>query len=1261
MQQNKHLKKALIVLICVVGTLFIPIILWERHNNVCADFQILPIRQIAKECDWDNLCLNRRILSISNDAFLKEWKHRRYLSDFSVIGDYLVSDALMPHNGFERSILCYNPKTNKLSVAYRTCDDYMSDTGKWYVATEEDIFPLEICKVVDYSFLTDSLCSFTKFSNSNNDDSLTEMSTFMECLYAKEYSKALKEVERNYDSTCIVNLNVWDSVQKVRFVEFRDYIFSKSQHKFYKSILLQCINVSKKMFYDVETLGTGVWWPTCSLVFDDGFTSMEWTIKAYNQLNINYEYDSELAKCYYDLAVYKMENLDFLNVDTRDSIKSHFRNSYRFYTRVGSDRTIAILNKLGIEYQMEKDYTMAMQYFIQSLEMAEKCYGVSSFEYVSVIDNLRALYYALGDTQKGEIYAKKYVDIVNELLKNGILDKNYDFMLSDIFPPNLQNEIYNDKQAEQEHCIYKECRSLSIKNKKIYSIIDYYKKNEKLSKVYDLYNELLDADNDNVYIMDSLASVCRKLGDVNNEEKFHLLQLRYRKSDYYMATALLDLSEFYKYAGDTINANKYADKAMQMALDNSDNYLFEYNVVMKRCGEHAMWAKRHNLALYLFYNIIQRKKNNYGIGYENTQKAEDIEPIVNCYLSMGDTLAANREIDNIIALGAMPDGVNVLNYKFIGSFYERIGHSLDAIKFYNDGKLYDELERILWKLKDYGKAFQFITKHFDSIKSSINNKIICERESEREVIWRKNSLYLTNTLPKYCYEAYPYISKYSELAYDYALFSKGFLLTTSRIIKNVILSSDDDILKRRWRELLILQDMMAQPINNDSLLKIQERANYIERQILTMNSSLFKYSQKESITCNEVRKALKSNEVSIEFLSVPLSNDSIVYCALVLRKNSKYPTMIPLFEEKSIIPLINSKNDRMIDGSYSYDRYGNILFDKIWSRILPYLKIGDTVYFAPFGILNQIAIEALPYDKAHIVADMFTLVRLSSTREIVTDRGKRQYSSATLYGGMQYDMSNDELLAESKYYITEKLLASRGLENDTVDRGIVGPLSESKNEVNSIMRILKQNAIDVSLFTSNAASEESFKAISGKHQNILHIATHGFYWSADKAKNNDYFSQRKSMNNMNVLAESISEPLNRCGLIFSGANTALAGKSATLPDGVQDGVLTAKEISLLDLSDANLVVLSACDTGKGDITGEGVYGLQRAFKQAGAQTIIMSLWPVKDEPTQFLMTEFYRNWITYHQSKRIAFRNAQNAVRNKYVKPSCWAAFVMMD
>ena len=139
------------------------------------------------------------------------------------------------------------------------------------------------------------------------------------------------------------------------------------------------------------------------------------------------------------------------------------------------------------------------------------------------------------------------------------------------------------------------------------------------------------------------------------------------------------------------------------------------------------------------------------------------------------------------------------------------------------------------------------------------------------------------------------------------------------------------------------------------------------------------------------------------------------------------------------------------------------------------------------------------------------------------------------------------------------------------------------------------------------------------------------------------------------------DPLQRSGLLFAGANIALRGHSKKLPAYVQDGILTAKEISLLDLRGAELVILSACETGKGEISTEGVFGLQRAFKMAGAQSILMALWPVSDEATQLMMTEFYKHWVAEKMSKRDAFLNARKAVREQYPEPRYWASFILLD
>jgi CHAT domain-containing protein len=220
-------------------------------------------------------------------------------------------------------------------------------------------------------------------------------------------------------------------------------------------------------------------------------------------------------------------------------------------------------------------------------------------------------------------------------------------------------------------------------------------------------------------------------------------------------------------------------------------------------------------------------------------------------------------------------------------------------------------------------------------------------------------------------------------------------------------------------------------------------------------------------------------------------------------------------------------------------------------------------------------------------------------------------------------------------------------------------LKHTKDEVVVINNELNKANWTCQLDTLSLGTEESFKSLSGKKVNTLHIATHGFYYTQEEADNTDYNFLKFD----NRYASVEDKSLTRSGLIMAGANHILEGEE--LPDNVEDGILTAKEIADVDLRGLDLVVLSACQTGLGDISqGEGVFGLQRGFKKAGAKTLLMSLWQVDDRATQILMTQFYKNWLS-GQSKLQALLSAQKYLREynagQYDKPKYWAAFIMLD
>ena len=218
-------------------------------------------------------------------------------------------------------------------------------------------------------------------------------------------------------------------------------------------------------------------------------------------------------------------------------------------------------------------------------------------------------------------------------------------------------------------------------------------------------------------------------------------------------------------------------------------------------------------------------------------------------------------------------------------------------------------------------------------------------------------------------------------------------------------------------------------------------------------------------------------------------------------------------------------------------------------------------------------------------------------------------------------------------------------------------LPATKTEVDAISNMLESHKIGVKTYTGVVGNEESFKSLSGKKIPIIHLATHGFFYKNDDV-NKKPFLEQICMESQNYFKPDNS--LKRSGLILAGAQRAWAGEQ--IPSNVEDGILLAEEIAAMDLSGIDLVVLSACETGLGEITSEGVFGLQRAFKKAGVQTLIMSLWKVDDNATSLFMQTFYKHWLD-GKSKHEAFSIAQSTVSDNesYSNPYYWAAFIMLD
>ena len=456
--------------------------------------------------------------------------------------------------------------------------------------------------------------------------------------------------------------------------------------------------------------------------------------------------------------------------------------------------------------------------------------------------------------------------------------------------------------------------------------------------------------------------------------------------------------------------------------------------------------------------------------------------------------------------------------------------------------------------------------------------------------------------------------------------------------------------------------------------------------------------ERSALRWQQVRNELTDSEVAIEFVAYHSSQTNATrYGALLLRRGYQAPRYVALCPQADLDEVLQKgKLDEAYYQQILYrppsDNEGPTLYELIWKPLEPLLKNAKKVYYAPAGDLHRLNIAAMSAaEQAPPLQDQYEFIRINSTRSLINIYGNtvdkqaalpaikmpcvhktvvseelisrffgsiavdyydptvfRNNQEAVLFGNIYYDMDSlamrnpDRKAPYSAKTTTPPKQARQRRLNQAADWDF---LYGTKTEIDALQAMLRKSKYEVRLLEGYAASEEAFKALDDDKASprIVHIATHGFFLADTAEQNADH-------------------PLNRSGLVLAGANHAW--KKGKPLQGMEDGILSAFEISALHLQNTELVVLSACETGLGHIVNnEGVFGLQRAFKQAGVKNLMVSLWSIPDKATQLLMTQFYQNCLEADMTMRQALKAAQQWMRaqENYQNPYYWAGFVLLE
>lgn len=478
--------------------------------------------------------------------------------------------------------------------------------------------------------------------------------------------------------------------------------------------------------------------------------------------------------------------------------------------------------------------------------------------------------------------------------------------------------------------------------------------------------------------------------------------------------------------------------------------------------------------------------------------------------------------------------------------------------------------------------------------------------------------------------------------FDLQLNTKAILLNSTNKVRARILASGNVGLQQQFRDWLATKEEIVRYLSASreereklgvNVSQLEERANELEKQ-LSANSDAFRLSmEKEKIGWKEVRNSLGEGEVAMEILRIrkKYDKDSLYYVGLMLQKNSAAPELI-VWKQGAQLEGRKFKYHR---NTIKYHVNDTVSYTFYWKPIEEKVKTGSTLYLSCDGVFNKVNFNSL-YEstRRHFVIDDYRLHQVSNTRELIGRKkvAKTPTNSAALFGFVDFNLGEADVVSRN----TKRNLArSLGFEGESIP-----VLPATEKEVDEIAALLTRNSWQPKNYKRSEATEENLKKL--ENPKVVHIATHGFFLSdldVDDREN----------------SELTQNPLFRSGVLLAGA-----GVDRDESNRQEDGVLTAYEAMNLNFDQTELVVLSACETGLGEVrNGEGVYGLQRSFLVAGANTVLMSLWQVDDVATQELMNAFYSNWVAGTE-KHEAFRKAQLAMKEKYQIPYFWGAFVLI-
>ena len=979
------------------------------------------------------------------------------------------------------------------------------------------------------------------------------------------------------------------------------------------------------------------------------------------------------------------------------------------------ERVATTLNNLGHIYDDQGKYSEAEPFYLRSLRIREHLFGPDHAAVASVLNNLAELYFN----------QSRYVEAESLYLRALRIFENV-FGSDDTFVSTALNNLaslydYQGRYAEAEPLFQRALRidekasgpesagaALDLNNlATLYFHQGRYAESEPLlHRVMQINEKALGPDHRNLAAtLNNLAHIEVIQGKYSEAELLYQRALRIFEKTYgpdhpAVASALSNLAGLYVRQGKYAEAEPMYQHALRirevsLGPDHTDVAISLNNLAALYVdeGKYGEAEPMYQRALRIFEKTL---------GPDHPNLASALDNLAQVYLVQGKIADAEPLYQRALriqekALGPEHPGVaTALNN--LALLYDHQRRYAEAEPLYRRALRIDQIAlgpehpELITDLNNLALLFDHQGKYSDAeplFHHALDN-LFQQFQYNFTYMTEKERLgflaTVADSFPVYFSFVYRNRDKSPQLIgsmYNLLLWEKGFIAGSIADMRRAVEASGDA------EALKLLGQLTSKRTQIAALLKIEPpdrtlwrkqidqlraEANDIEKALVARSSVFAERKKLDRATWQQVRDALKPGEAAVEFAHFDFYDmkwtGASYYAALVVtHETTDQPEYIFLGDDKQIEGGAVARFQQAVRtrGSLAESEAeipGEDAYQLIWKPLEKALAGKTRIYLSPDGILNQLPLGIIPAPNGKLQMERYDLRLLSSTRDILRAAAPHASATALLVGDPVFNLTEDQQISALQMLALPRReepvqIAALTFSEHSRDMGNGASLVRLPGtgaEVNAIAEIMKQRQWKTSVYTNELALKRVVEQASSPR--VVHLATHGFFLPDQQIK-----TDRNSMGD--TRPSGLEDPMLRAGLYFAGADRTLAGKPTA--EGLDNGVMTAMEAGNLNLRETELVVLSACNTGQGDVkNGEGVFGLRRALQEAGAQEVLMSLWSVPDQETLELMKRFYTKWLSgmeMHQALKNAQLEMRESVRlrhNGRDLPYYWGAFVLV-